>query len=191
MLSNLHIIEDHQDEEITKEKENPRNVQRNGQSTDTDPEAEAENRNINRNNIQMSENNLQNEEDVKRKKRYKSGFAKLIDKLPSYKYDIPKKQKNQMKQKNQKNQRFRNLIPLNVRDTGNNRFYSYNEAFSYIAEHCHQNNLKFSRENCRQYLNECYIIDFARDEFIPITSHLSQKEFNRYFYLKQRELKYL
>lgn len=186
MISDSHVIEDHQDDQIEKEKEVPRNVQ----STDTEPEAEVENRN----NSQRSENNLQNEKGnendqaIRQKKRYKSVFARLIDKLPSYKYDIPKKQKNQ---KNQKNQRFNSLIPLNVRDTGNNRFYSYNEAFSYIAEHCHKNNLKFSRENCRQYLNECYIIDFAHDEFIPITSHLSQKEFNRYFYLKQRELKYL
>lgn len=180
MISDSHVIEDHQDDQIEKEKEVPRNVQ----STDTEPEAEVENRN----NSQRSENNFQNEKGnkndqaIRQKKRYKSVFARLIDKLPSYKYDIPKKQKYR---------KCNNLIPLNVRDTGNNRFCSYSEAFSYIAEHCHKNNLKFSRETCRLYLNECYIIDFAHDEFIPITTNLTQKEFNRYFYVTQRELKYI
>ena len=72
----------------------------------------------------------------------------------------------------------------------NNRFLNYIDAFLNIAEHCKQNNQKFSRENCKEYLKDCYIIDFSHDQYIPITSHLMPKQFNKYFRLAQCELKY-
>lgn len=179
MISNKKIDDNHlKDNLVQKDEEIPRNAH----STDTEPEAEIENKNIIQGTNNDSQNENKNDQQRKQRKRIKNGFTKLIEKLPSYKYDIPEKQKKQDRQK---------LIPFNIRETDNNRFCSFLEAFSYIAEHCHKNDLKFSRENCRQYLKECYIIDFAHDEFIPISTHLSQKEFNKNYYLAQRELKYM
>ena len=119
----------------------------------------------------------------------KNPFQTLIENLPSYEYDEQMIKKNQEKRK----QKIENekLHPMSMIDTNNNRFLNYYEAFLYIAKHCLKHDQKFTRENCKQYLKQCYIIDFAHDNFIPITIHLTQKLFNKYFRLIQRELKFI
>lgn len=167
-------------------------------STDTEAEAEAEAESEQRqekfSGRRMKENkniNIEYEakQENKNDKKNRNGFERLISRLPSYEYEIPPKTKNQRNQKNKiSDDRYYNIDKLK---TDNNRFISYLDAFSYIAEHCQKYHEKYTRDKCRQYLKECYIIDFSHDEFIPILTHLSQKEFNKYFSKTQRELKYM
>ena len=165
-------------------------------STDTEAEAEAESERQQEkfSGRRMKENkniNIEYEakQENKNDKKNRNGFERLISRLPSYEYEIPTKTKNQRNQKNKiSDDRYYNIDKLK---TDNNRFISYLDAFSYIAEHCQKYHEKYTRDKCRQYLKECYIIDFSHDEFIPILTHLSQKEFNKYFSKTQRELKYM
>lgn len=163
-------------------------------SIDTEPEAETINlphhdegqiMNESTETREIAENNKQK---IKNKK-IKNGFEMMIQKIPSYEYDIPKKSKNHRIQK--KKYGKKEFYDMNLRETDNNRFVSNDEAFLYIAKHCQNYHNKFTREICWQYLKNCYIIDFAHDEFIPILTHLSKKEFNKYFHMVQKELKYL
>ncbi|KAK8870220.1 hypothetical protein M9Y10_008097 [Tritrichomonas musculus] len=124
-----------------------------------------------------------------------NGFRKLINVLPTYEYEIPKPKRNQKKLRSIGNIRSQEeneeIYSMNRIETDNNRFVSYYDAFSYVAKHCQKYHSKYTRENCRQYLKDCYIIDFSHDEFIPIMAHLSKRDFNKYFSKSQRELKYL
>ena len=155
------------------------------QSTDTDPEVENENKTKKKEKHILNDN----EEGTKTERKIKSGFKHLISKLPSYDYNVPKKRK---KEEN-KNRKSKNneLYPINERETDNNRFVSFEDAFLCVAQHCEKYHRKYTREICRQYLDECYILDFAQDGFIPIMSKLSPKDFNRYFQLSQRDHKYI
>ena len=163
-------------------------------STDTEPEAEVENKgkffrsvsfvfedqDQQKNTINKYRKNKNNEKNV---------FLDFIELLPTYEYDQEQIRKNQIKKKRM--ERNKENKPMNLIDTNNNRFLNYYEAFLYIGEHCVKHDQKFTRETCKQYLKQCYIIDFAHDNFIPITTHLTQKLFNKYFRLIQRELKFI
>lgn len=184
MLSNIPTDHTHQPQS---EKDSPRITH----STDTEPEGEIFSNNHNNTNYHSNpnteeKNKYEINEQVHTKWKAKNGFTRLIEKLPTYQYDIPKVSKNRKNYRDDSN-----LVPLNILETDNNRFVNYVDAFLHIAKHCQRYHYRFTRDNCRQYLKECYMIDFAHDEFIPILSHLSQKDFNKYFHLAQKELKYV
>lgn len=161
-------------------------------STDTEPEADVENGKIQSylllSSKQSDQNNAFNNS-LKDKRCTKNVFEDFIERIPSFEYDKNKIRKNQLKKrikaKNKDNIQFSKI------EMSNNRFLNYFEAFINIAQHCHKNNQKFSRDNCKEYLKDCYIIDFSHDHYIPITSQLMPKQFNKYYRLTQRELKYL
>ena len=171
---------------------------RSSHSTDTEPEPEVySNNNSNiishiyfRSNIQPKQESV-NVIDLNDngKKNDKNAFEEFIENLPTYEYDLQQIRKNQLKKRRM--EKSKKCNPMNMIDTNNNRFLNYYEAFLYIAKHCLKHDQKFTRENCKQYLKQCYIIDFAHDNFIPITTHLTQKLFNKYFRLIQRELKFI
>ena len=156
--------------------------------TDTEPEAETEIENVQRQR-QVEELINGEENKIRHGKKNKNGFSRLIEKLPSYEYDIPKKERKQKRRVSKKGDN--EIIPLDIRNSDNNRFASYSDAFYFIADHCHKYHNRFTRDKCHQYLKYCYIIDFSHDEFIPITSTITNKEFNKYFLKTQRELKYI
>lgn len=170
---------------------NNKNIISSTHNTDTEPEAEADTE------VENSQGHKQSEIIIKcgknnetsQRKHKRNGFTRLIDKLPSYEYDVPSKSKSTNTKK--KSNDINDLVPLDIRNTDNNRFASYQDAFLYIASHCRKYHNKFTRERCREYLKYCYIIDFAHDEFIPITTSLSTKEFNKLFQKTNREMKYL
>lgn len=116
------------------------------------------------------------------KKKHKNQFQIFMDGIPTFEYDISNKKSKGIKNKENE------FCKIEMK---NNRFLNYFDAFLSIAEHCHTNNQKFTRANCRVYLKDCYIIDFSHDRYIPITSNLSPKLFNKYFRQAERELKYL
>ena len=122
-------------------------------------------------------------------KQTKNVFEELIDYIPEYQYDIIPKKNKSVKNKNKSNNI--DIVPFDRLESNNSRFYNCNEAFLYIGKHCKKYHGKYTRDYCKRYLKECFIIDFAHDEFVPITKNLSQKQFNKYFYYSQRELKYL
>ena len=176
LLSNQDVIHDHNHEG------NEKRLIQNNHSTDTEPEHEIDN-------LQQHEFAKPQEDQSRLKKKTKNVFTRLIQKIPSYEYDLPKKQRiSSNKNCNNKDSDF---VPLDIRNTDNNRFASYYDAFFYIAGHCKKYHDRFTREKCRQYLQYCYIIDFSHDEFIPITLNLTPKEFNKYFQMAQRDLKYI
>lgn len=158
------------------------------QGTDTEPEAELEKDNI-QGQSQAEETIKSEEKKTIQGKKSKNGFVRFIEKLPNYQYDIPKKGRKAVSKSIDRDND--NIIPFDIRDSDNNRFASYSDAFFYIAEHCRKYHNRFTRDKCRQYLGYCYIIDFSHDEFIPICSKITKKEFNKYFVKTQREMKYI
>lgn len=161
------------------------------QSESTDSDGEIGSSNL----FKIENNTYENHENHENHKRKINGFRKLINVLPNYEYEIPKPKRNQKKLRSIGNIRSQEeneeIYSMNRIETDNNRFVSYYDAFSYVAKHCQKYHSKYTRENCRQYLKDCYIIDFSHDEFIPIMAHLSKRDFNKYFSKSQRELKYL
>lgn len=164
---------------------------RNTHSTDTEPEAELSS-SLNLPQVCLSTNTevqtkLYNDEVLKRKKKPKNIFECFADGLPSYEYDQHQIKKNQqeMKKKREHN-KYSEMYDLN-----NNRFLNFFDAFLYIAKHCQKNNQRFTKDNCKQYLKQCYIVDFSHDGLIPISSRLPPKLFNKYFRFLQKELKYI
>ena len=181
--NNLTVNIQAQPHKESKEEESPRNTH----STDTEPEAESC-FNLNQSsNVRIGQKTNETTQTFEHSKwKSRNGFTRLIEKLPTYEYEIPKKVRNN------KNMQIENeLVPLDARGASNNRFCDYFEAFLYIAQHCLKYHNRFTREHCRQYLKKCYILDFAHDEFIPIMTHLSSRKFNKYFQNAQKELKYL
>lgn len=119
-------------------------------------------------------------------KHLKNAFKELIDNIPEYQYDIHPKCNRKMKNKN-----GFNPVPFDQFETSDNRFFDCFEAFLYVGKHCKKYHGKYTRDYCKHYLKECYIIDFVHDKYVPITNNLSKKQFNKYFFYTQRELKYL
>ena len=160
--------------------------------TDTETETDIVNSNLKFQEImskkQIKQKNIKSKHNAN-KNKLRNVFEEFIDDLASYEYDQHQIRKNQMKKKRM--ERNKENKQMNLIDTNNNRFLNYYEAFLYIGEHCVKHDQKFTRETCKQYLKQCYIIDFAHDNFIPITTHLTQKLFNKYFRLIQRELKFI
>ena len=167
----------------TKEAESPKNTH----STDTEPEADVYTIHHQASDIKITPNsNETNQLQEHSKWKLRNGFTRLIDKIPNYEYELPKKPRNNKNYLDENN-----FVPLDTLSTDNNRFSNYFDAFLYIAQHCLKYYGRFTRENCRQHLKACYIIDFAHDEFIPIMTHLSSRKFNKYFQNAQKELKYM
>lgn len=168
-------------------------------STDTEPEVEGDISTLNKKKTEEEEIEKKEVsgggEEIKRKIRSKNGFDYLIHKIPTYKYEnsTRKKRKNntKMTNKDHNNKGEEEIYLMNELYTNNNRFVSYEEGFLTVAKHCLRYHNKFTREQCRQYLERSYIIDFSHDEFIPFLSHLRSREFNKYFMITQRQLKYI
>lgn len=195
MINNQNKINDHQLHEV----ENTKSITKSTHSTDTEPEVETDISALNKKTteeeeIEKKEVNGGGEE-IKRKIRSKNGFDYLIHKIPTYKYEnsTQKKRKNntKMTNKDRNNKGGEEIYVMNELYTNNNRFVSYEEGFLTVAKHCLRYHNKFTREQCRQYLEGSYIIDFSHDEFIPFLSHLRSREFNKYFMITQRQLKYI
>lgn len=146
-------------------------------------------KNVNRDELQNIRNKGKNNVLNHDEKHIKNAFEELIDYIPEYQYDIHVKRTKNSKKKKDKD--TFNPVPFDQLETNNNRFYNYNEAFLYVGKHCKKYHGKFTREYCKYYLKRCFIVDFTQDGFIPITNNLSQKQFNKYFFYTQRELKYI
>ena len=126
-----------------------------------------------------------NDVDRENKKKERNVFSELLEGIPSYEYDEKQIRRNQIKNKSKKNKVTEKV------ELKNNRFFNYYEGFLSIAEHCHKNQISFTRDKCKEYLKESYIIDFSRDCFIPATTNLKPKQFNKYYRYAQREMKHL
>ena len=152
-------------------------------STDTEPEPETDNSS----NI-LQTLNFTSKDEIKQKvangKSKRNVFEDFIEGIPSYEYDEKQIRRNQIKNKSKKNKVTEKV------ELKNNRFFNYYEGFLSIAEHCHKNQISFTRDKCKEYLKESYIIDFSRDCFIPITTNLKPKQFNKYFRYAQHEMKH-
>lgn len=153
-------------------------------STDTEPEADTDNSlNI------LQTLNFTSKDGIKQKvansKSKRSVFSEFLEGIPSYEYDEKQIRRNQIKNKSKKNKVTEKV------ELKNNRFFNYYEGFLIIAEHCHKNQISFTRDKCKEYLKESYIIDFSRDCFIPATTNLKPKQFNKYYRYAQREMKHL
>ena len=165
-------------------------ISRSTHSTDTEPEVEGDNSpNIfhslsSSTNYEIKLKPLSNSVNKSQGKET-NVFDDFYEGIPIFEYDQQKIRRNQIKKKNKNNKLFYKI------EMKNNRFLNYFDAFLNIAKHCKQNNQKFSRDHCKEYLKDCYIMDFSHDHYIPITSHLLPKQFNKYFRLVQREQKYL
>lgn len=175
--------------------ENPNKiVLQNHLNIDTEPELEVNNNHNIHSIVSLTSNNQlpsKNEKFITKevKNNTKNPFEELIEIIPTYQYDpkLIRRNKQKMKIKEETVEKIAN----NIRDTNNNRFFNLYEAFLYVAEVCYKNSQRFTRDNCRRYLKECYIINFANDSFVPIMSHLTQKKFNQYYHLALREFKYI
>ena len=153
-------------------------------STDTEPEPETDNSS----NI-LQTLNFTSKDGKKQKvasgRSKRNVFEDFIEGIPSYEYDEKQIRRNQIKNKSKKNKVTEKV------ELKNNRFFNYYEGFLSIAEHCHKNQISFTRDKCKEYLKESYIIDFSRDCFIPATTNLKPKQFNKYYRYAQREMKHL
>ena len=166
------------------------NVSRSSHSTDTEPEVEGDNNpnifhSLSLTNSYGKKLKDERNEVNKSHRKEKSVFDEFYEGIPTFEYDKQKIRRNQMKKKNKNSKSFYKI------EMKNNRFLNYFDAFLNIASHCQQHNQKFTQEHCKEYLKDCYIIDFSHDHYIPITSQLMPKQFNKYFRLTQREQKYL
>ena len=163
-----------------------KDVPKSSHSTDTEPEAENNNSNNKCSQMCLTSNvQFQNCTNIKGKKKVENVFEDFIEGIPSYEYDEKQIRRNQIKNKSKKNKVTEKV------ELKNNRFFNYYEGFLSIAEHCHKNQISFTRDKCKEYLKESYIIDFSRDCFIPATTNLKPKQFNKYYRYAQREMKHL
>lgn len=157
-------------------------------STDTEPEVDVGN-NKKQTEFIYSKNQApqknQEKNHLQCSKKERNFFSEFLRGIPSYEYDEKQIRRNQIKNKSKKNKVTEKV------ELKNNRFFNYYEGFLSIAEHCHKNQISFTRDKCKEYLKESYIIDFSRDCFIPATTNLTKKQFNKYYRYAQREMKHL
>lgn len=149
------------------------------QHTDTEPEVEND---INEKKYFSLGSNNQKPKKINENNK-KNVFENFIDLIPDFEYDQKQIRKNQQKTKEK--------VYMTFRESNENKFLNYYEAFFYVAKICKMNDQRFTKENCKKYLKDCYIVDFEKDGFAPISSHLSPKNLKKYFSSVQRELKYL
>ena len=179
------LYQNQKENEITN-KENPNNTNK-AQHKEFTIKTESNSREIKEAEINQEDKNRGNKKHTNKKNRSDiNGFEELMKYIPAYKYDInPSERKTT---KSIKRKQTIDIFPLDQIETNNNRFYDYLEAFLYIGKHCKKYHGKFTTQICKEYLKEYYIIDFIQDNFVPITSKLDKKLFNKYFYYTQREL---